>query len=245
MLNFEKSFGSTLRTLQLINGASVAGYENSSSQVPVVEQGNQTVNEPSIVEPGNSNYISLLSGCSNRAPQGNSEVLDAFVQKFEDIPPLTTVSNQLVIRGQTNQELASAYQSFTSHGSNQSILSTFEKSVMEQTRSNDLKAFEISLIRKKLELKESQLALSSYANMLDKIKISMGISKASFKEEKLRSQMLDTRHAEFLRRCIDLLVAGLIIMSGCLGYGTYIFSYQRITEATSACSATPKVSYYC
>jgi len=122
-----------------------------------------------------------------------------------------------------NQQLASVSHSFVGSGCSRSILSTFEKSVMERTHSNDLKAFEMGLIRIKLQLKESQLALSSYANMLEKIKVSMGISKASFKEEKLRNQMLDARHAEFLRRCIDLLVSSLIIMSGCLGYGTYIF----------------------
>ncbi|KAJ6849557.1 protein CPR-5 [Iris pallida] len=113
---------------------------------------------------------------------------------------------------------------------------------MEQTRSNDLKAFEIGLISRKLKLKESQLALNSYSHMLEKIKITMGISKATFKEEKLRNQMLDTRHAELLRRCIDLLVGGLFIMSGFLSYGAYVFSYERITEATTSCSAIPKES---
>lgn len=151
-------------------------------------------------------------------------------------------SQQIVLHGRVNQDLASATHSFTGSGFSQSMLSTFEKSVVEQIRSNDLKAFEINLINRKLQLKESQLALSSYANLLEKVKISMGISKASFKEEKLRNQMLDTRHAEFLRRCIDLLVAGLIIMSCCLVYGTYIYSYQRITEATTSCSAIPKES---
>jgi len=79
--------------------------------------------------------------------------------------------------------------------------------------------------------------------MLEKIKVSMGISKAFFKDEKLRNQMLDTRHVEFLRRCIDLLVYGLFIMSGCLGYGTYIFSFQRIMDATLSCSDIPKVCH--
>eukprot|EP00262_Sarcandra_glabra_P014696 TRINITY_DN4348_c0_g1_i1.p1 TRINITY_DN4348_c0_g1~~TRINITY_DN4348_c0_g1_i1.p1 ORF type:complete len:320 (-),score=22.14 TRINITY_DN4348_c0_g1_i1:167-1021(-) len=111
---------------------------------------------------------------------------------------------------------------------------------MEQVRSNDLKEFEIALIMKRLQMKESQLALTSDANLLERFKISMGISKASFKKEKLKNQTQDTKHAELLRKCIDCLVAGLLIMIGCLVYGTYVYSYKRITEATSSCASLPK-----
>ena len=58
------------------------------------------------------------------------------------------MNNQIVLHGQMNQQLASASHSFVGSGCSQSILSTFDKSVMEQTRSNDLKALEIGLIRK-------------------------------------------------------------------------------------------------
>lgn len=243
LLNFDKSFGSTLRTLRLISEASAAaGYQNESSQIPTVGQRNRTVSEQSIAERDNISCGLFPSSESCEVVRGERESLDDAVEKVEDILPLATVNNQIVLHGQMNQELASASHRFSGSGVGQSILSTFQKSVVEQTRSNDLKAFEISLISRKLQLKESQLALSSYANMLEKIKISMGISKASFKTEKLKNQMLDARHAEFLRKCIDLLVAGLIIMSACLGYGTYIYSYQRITEATSSCSVIPKES---
>ncbi|XP_065000144.1 protein CPR-5-like isoform X2 [Musa acuminata AAA Group] len=122
------------------------------------------------------------------------------------------------------------------------ICTSAVKESITNTRSNDLKAVEIGLVMEKLKLKQSQLALSSDANLLEKIKISMGISKASFKEEKLRNQMLETRHAELLKRCIDLLVTGLIIMCGFLLYGASIYSLQRITEVTSACNYTLKES---
>jgi len=226
-----------------MNEASVARHRNRSTQVPIDEQGNRKVSEPSTVEQGNINLNFFPSSSSGEFSQSNHEFFSNAVEKSEEIPSLTTVRNQIVLHGQMNQQLASAYHSFVGAGFSKSILSTFDKSVMEQTRSNDLKAFEIGLIRRKLQLKESQLALSSYANMLEKIKVFMGISKAFFKEEKLRNQMLDTRHAEFLRRCIDVLVSGLIIMSGCLGYGTYIFSDQRIMDATLSCSDIPKVCY--
>ncbi|RZS06866.1 hypothetical protein BHM03_00037597 [Ensete ventricosum] len=126
-------------------------------------------------------------------------------------------------------------------GFSQSILSTAEKSVIEQTRSNDLKAIEIGLVMKKLQLKQAQLALSSDANFLEKFKISMGMSKASFREAKLRDQMQETRNAQLLKRCMDLLITGLILMCSLLVYGASIYSYQRITEVTSACTSVAKV----
>lgn len=230
-----------MRTLRLINEASGAGHKNRSSQLPTDEQRNRRVSRPSVVEQGNNNCSSCLHSDICEVENEACESFNASTEKSEDISPLMAMGNQIVLHGQMDRQLVSNSHSFTGPGFSQSILSTFEKSVTEQTRSNDLKAFEISLISRKLQLKESQLALSSCANMLEKIKISMGVAKASFKEEKLRNQLLDTRHAEFLRRCIDLLVAGLIIMSGCLGYGTYVYSYQRISEATSSCSAIPKV----
>ncbi|ONK78443.1 uncharacterized protein A4U43_C02F18840 [Asparagus officinalis] len=243
LMNFEKSFTSTLGTLRLINEASVAvaGRRKRSYQVPLDKHGNRLVEAPSIVGEGNNNCNSFLDSSSCQDAQGNCES-PCDVEKFEDIPQITTMTNQIVLHGQVNHELACASHRFGHASFNQSILNTFEKSVVEQTRSNDLKTYEIGLIRRKIQLKESQLAVSSHANVLEKIKISMGISKASFKGEKLRNQMLDTRHADLLRRCIDLMVAGLIIMSCCLGYGTYIYSYQRITEVTSSCSVIPEES---
>lgn len=118
----------------------------------------------------------------------------------------------------------------------QSVLSTLEKSIIEQARSNDLKAFEMGLSMKKLQLKERQLALSSHANFLERSKLAFGFSKASFKVEKFKTQLGDVRHAELLRKCIDCLVAGLFVMLGCVGYGVFVYSHRRISEATASCS---------
>ncbi|THU57773.1 hypothetical protein C4D60_Mb03t07070 [Musa balbisiana] len=164
------------------------------------------------------------------------------VENLQENMPLSSMSNQLIPYGQENQHLANIYHGTSNHRFSHSILDTYERSVVEQTRSNDLKAVEIGLVMEKLKLKQSQLALSSDANLLEKIKISMGISKASFKEEKLRNQMLETRHAQLLKTCIDLLVTGLIIMCGFLLYGASTYSLQRITEVTSACNYTLKES---
>ncbi|KAK8716265.1 hypothetical protein V6N13_043581 [Hibiscus sabdariffa] len=116
------------------------------------------------------------------------------------------------------------------------MLSTIEKSVIEQVHSNDLKTLELSLAMRKLKLKEEQLALNFVSNHLERSKLAMGISKASFKAEKFKNQLEDTRHAELLIMCIDFLVAGLFIMSFLLIYGAYVFSYKRITDATSSCN---------
>ncbi|XP_008796090.1 protein CPR-5 [Phoenix dactylifera] len=213
--NFEKSFGSTLKTLRLIN-------------------------ETSTIEQGNTSSSFINSSCDSAPTLGIPESPNS-IEEFQENPSLNSM-NQLVLHGHITQQLAPVSYEVANPGLDQSIQNTFERSIMEQTRSNDLKAVELSLIMKKLQMKQSQLALNSYANLLEKIKISMGISKASFKEEKLRNKIQDMKHAEVLRRCIDLLVTGLIIMSGFLLYGASIYSYQRIAEATSACTSTYKES---
>lgn len=53
--------------------------------------------------------------------------------------------------------------------------------------------------------------------------------------------MEDTKHAELFRKLIDMLLTAVVLMSVCFGYGTYIYSYQRITAATSACAAISRV----
>lgn len=120
-----------------------------------------------------------------------------------------------------------------------SVQNTLERSVMEQSRSNDLKTFEIGLIMKKMQLKEAQIALNSDSNFLERFKLSMGISKASFKAEKFETELKDARHAELLKTCIDCLVAGLLIMLAALAYGTSVYSHQRLIEATASCEYVP------
>lgn len=216
MRNFEKSFGSTLKTLRLLKEASLDEQEDSFC---TSYAGKDISEQPS-------------ASCTDELP--------AAIDKINEDIQSTSLDHQLVLRGQITQELANVSKSAFDSGYN--VLSTYEKSVMEQARSNDLKEFEIALVMKKLQLKKSQLALSSDANLLERFKLSMGISKASFKEEKLKNQLQDTRHAELLKKCIDCLVAGLLIMSTCLFYGTYIYSYKRISEATDSCTSPPKVS---
>ncbi|XP_042039153.1 protein CPR-5-like isoform X2 [Salvia splendens] len=152
---------------------------------------------------------------------------------------MNMISQQLILHDKrTEQQLACAsHRTSSVPDLNQfSMLSTIEKSVKEQTRSNDLKTFEIGLIMKKLQLKERQLELNSNSNILERWKLSMGISKASFKAEKFKTEMQGTSQVELLKKCLDLLVSGLIIMLFALAYGTYVYSHQRIVEATEACS---------
>lgn len=126
--------------------------------------------------------------------------------------------------------------------SNEIALGTFERSVVEQTRSNNLKTVELGLAMRKLKLKETQIALNCDLNNLERSKLAMGKSKASFKAEKFKNQLEDTRHLELLKKCIDCLVAGLLIMSMALSYGAYVYSYQRISEATAICTPSTQAS---
>ncbi|KAK6922930.1 hypothetical protein RJ641_011234 [Dillenia turbinata] len=151
---------------------------------------------------------------------------------------LDSVNHELVL----HQQLAYASPGTLSSVTNKSIFNTFERSVIAQERSNKLKTLEIGLAMKKLQLEEKQLALRSDSNVLERCKIKMGIAKASFNAEKFKSQLEDSRYAEFLTTCIDCLVAGLLIMSASLCYGAYIYSYKRITDATASCMPSTKES---
>ena len=101
---------------------------------------------------------------------------------------------KLVLYAGGSQQLTRRTHSISSPEADQRILNAFERSLKEQTRSNELKEFEISLSMRKLQLKQSQLELNSYSHMLDKIKLSLGFQKASFQKEKFKTQMQDTRH---------------------------------------------------
>ncbi|RWW59286.1 hypothetical protein BHE74_00033795 [Ensete ventricosum] len=215
--NFDKSFRSTLKTLGLINTVSFNKQENTDC----------------------SSF--MCNSSENAADLGSSEPV-VTIEDLEENISSNSMNSQLILHGYTNQDLANVNRTTSGLGFSQSILSTAEKSVIEQTRSNDLKAIEIGLVMKKLQLKQAQLALSSDANFLEKFKISMGMSKASFREAKLRDQMQETRNAQLLKRCMDLLITGLILMCSLLVYGASIYSYQRITEVTSACTSVAKES---
>ncbi|GMI86629.1 HYPERSENESCENCE 1, CONSTITUTIVE EXPRESSION OF PR GENES 5, ONSET OF LEAF DEATH 1 [Hibiscus trionum] len=229
--NFEKSFGSTLRTLRLINDSS--------------KHKEKYLSNPHNVESSTSDETT-----SRRCYRNSNDKNDSYSDV--DLPSVST-RNQLNIHedvheniqtGSLNRELAIHGQVSqmvcvnprTGFNADLSMVTTIEKSVIEQVRSNDLKTLELSLTMRKLKLKEEQLALNSDLNHLERSKLAMGISKASFKAEKFKSQLEDTRHGELLKKCIDFLVAGLLIMSFLLIYGAYVYSYKRITDATSSCN---------
>ncbi|KAK4411609.1 protein CPR-5 [Sesamum angolense] len=189
--------------------------------------------EDSAVTSGGRDGLESLSCRSNTDRQCCTS------EQMEENAMMNLMNRQLILHDiQPEQQLAcvSASTSSFNSGVNQTMLSTIEKSVTEQTRSNDLKTFEIGLIMKKLQLKERQLTLNSDSNLLERWKLSMGFSKASFKAEKFKTQLQDTRQVELLRKCLDFLVAGLIMMLVSLAYGTYVYSYRRIIEATEVCS---------
>ncbi|OIT26858.1 PREDICTED: protein CPR-5 isoform X2 [Nicotiana attenuata] len=243
--NFEKSFRSTLMTLRLISESSMndgvqknrcaARTSVSERSVPLVSNRLENLT----CDPDFSKFQS--EPCQQSAISDNE--LRNQEERSEDTC-LESIGRQLTLYDrQVRQQLASVSSSMISSNTeiNRSVSSTLERSVMEQARSNDLKTFEIGLTMRKLQLKERQLSLSSDANLLERVKLSFGISKTSFKAEKFKNQVEDSKHAELLKTCIDCLVAGLFIMLACLGYGTYVFSHKRITEATASC--TPAMEY--
>ncbi|CAN6274277.1 unnamed protein product [Urochloa humidicola] len=212
MRNFEKSFGSTLRTLHLINEA------------PVHEQ-----DMPQCSYKGGIPEIRMSDDDSQ-----------SWIHDVHKDTPLSSMDNQIILHGGVSHQLVHLIHSRSAAGIDQRVFSVFERSVNEQARSNDLKELEIKLQMKGLQLGESQLAVSSEANELKKVEIRLGFEKASFKVEKFKSQMKDTRHAELLRKLIDMLLTAVVLMSVCFGYGTYIYSYKRITSVTSACAAASR-----
>ncbi|KAL4377295.1 hypothetical protein GQ457_02G016950 [Hibiscus cannabinus] len=230
--NFEKSFGSTLRTLRLINDSS--------------KHKDKYLSNPNNAESSTSNETTSRNRCYRNSCDAKDSYSDVDLPSVstqdqlnihEDVQEniqIGSLNRELAIHGQINQLVC--VNPRTGSDSNQSMLSTIEKSVIEQVRSNDLKTLELSLAMRKLKLKEEQLALNFDSNHLERSKLAMGISKASFKAEKFKNQLEDTRHAELHRMCIDFLVAGLFIMSFLLIYGAYVFSYKRITDATSSCN---------
>ncbi|KAL2528064.1 Protein CPR-5 [Forsythia ovata] len=224
--NFETSFRSTFKTLRIIYGSS----QNVGGDGRWTRSSNNKLQDPVCNSDTKDGLESILHTTNSNGPIRTHE-------HTEEDRPLDLINRQLILHdGHMNRQLACS-SSTTSHSEvNQSMLSTLEKSVIEQSRSNDLKAFEISLAMKKLRLKEDQLAIHSDANFLERCKISMGFSKASFKAEKFKTQLLDTRQVELLRKCLDFLVAGLVTMLCSLAYGAYIYSHKRIMEATESCS---------
>ncbi|KAL9241484.1 hypothetical protein vseg_015594 [Gypsophila vaccaria] len=233
-MNFEKSFESTLSTIRLIRNSEI---DSGGNQV-----GNSKVSN---CHPDNIPAISSIKGvCSSRSVDitehctesvnhvvGASENFEANEDTDDCVAPQSP-NQEFPMQGLVSWQLARSNQS---NFSNNLVLSTIEKSVSEQTRANELKSMEIGLIRRKLQLKETQLALDSDSNYLERCKLSLGVSKTSFKVEKFKTQLEETKHGELLKTCADFLVTGIIIMSCCLCSGVYAFSYDNLRQLTKSC----------
>ncbi|KAJ0703921.1 hypothetical protein HanPI659440_Chr14g0556861 [Helianthus annuus] len=221
--NFERSFQSTLMTLRVIN-------ESSGDRERSYLHGESSSNDFHF----NMKENTSTSNFQEQVTVGSDE--ENNVHRYPIYNELAVVDDS--ISGQNSQQLACVPPNRLHSGvsySQSSALTTFERSVSEQARSNDLKALEISLSLKKMRLKEAQLAVDCDSNVLERFKLSMGISKANFRAEKFKTELQDSRHAQLLKRCVDCLVAGLLIMVACLAYGTYVHSYQRLVEANESC----------
>ncbi|KAL9250581.1 CPR-5-like protein [Drosera capensis] len=239
---FEKSFGSTLSTLRLIKDST----KKEADRVNLLSYQRHNTDGPSSItgDKEQSSYRTFhgddSASVSSEAINTQERVTDTVEAQAGEQSDITR--QELFVQRQIGRQLTSSSSdacngfSDASDFSNVTVFNTWKKSIAEQTRANDLKTFEIGLIMKKLQLKETQLALNSDSNFLERCKLFIGTSKASFKAEKFKNQLEETRHAELLRKCIDCLVAGLLIMSASVMYGTYTFSYKRIAEATSSCS---------
>ncbi|KAI9165702.1 hypothetical protein LWI28_019055 [Acer negundo] len=231
--NFEKSFGTTLRTLTLIKegGCHLSNLDTSTLDV--------TSNENGCTNNSDTNYCHSESEI-DFATIATQDVSTAHEEVREELST-NFINKELVLHAQNNQ-LVCASSGTLGSVMNQSKLSTMEKSVVEQVRSNDLKTLELGLVMKRLKLKETQLALNHDSNHLERSKLAMGKYKASFKVEKFKTQLEDSRYSELLRKCIDCLVAGIVTMSAFLSYAAYVHSYKKISEATAACTPSSQES---
>ncbi|KAK2365160.1 protein CPR-5 [Trifolium repens] len=229
--NFEQSFDSTLSTLRLI-------YESSSSN-ELHKLNNMRLEIPSSkLNRGDcSRDIVMEDGQSRPLSHADTEIIDQSISREEvrDNFHMESITRDLALHEQSNQMVCF---SRTSSGAlvNNPVISTFEKSIVEQCRSNDLKTVELGIAMKKMKLKETELALRYDLNDLQRSKLAVEVSKTSFKAEKFKTQLEDTRYGELNKKCIDCLIAGLFIMSSSLFYGAYVYNFERINEAAESCA---------
>ncbi|KAL6223018.1 hypothetical protein ACLB2K_006408 [Fragaria x ananassa] len=234
---FEQSFGSTLRTQKSIKESSqvntgyISSKHNMEEYSPRVTRGEQ--NDCPRREACRSSFSTEDSHSEEVNHRTATEVRFNYRDQLHQNMLTNPVNLEVALHDQTYQ-LASIAPRTVESVTNQFMVNTLGNSVME--RANELKELELDLTRKKLALKEVQVALCYDSNHLERSKIDMGRSKASFKAEKFKTQLEDTRHSELLRKCIDCLVAGIFVMAASLFYGTYVYSYRRIREATASCT---------
>lgn len=213
--NFERSFQSTLMTLRVISESS-----GNRGRSHLHEAGSSTCTSSE-----NNFHFNMKENTSSSQQQTTVVHLDEENNN-------ESINGQ---NGQNDQQLACVPPNRLPSTVDRSMLTTFERSVSEQARSNDLKEHELSLTMRKIKLKEAQIAVECDSNILERVKLFMGVSKANFRVEKFKTELQDTRYAQLLKKCVDCLVAGLLIMLACLAYGTYVHSHQRLIEATESC----------
>uniref|UniRef100_A0A1J3ECE6 Protein CPR-5 n=1 Tax=Noccaea caerulescens TaxID=107243 RepID=A0A1J3ECE6_NOCCA len=203
--NFERSFNSTLKILKVIN-SSPFPQQLDSNNVGSYDIDGSSDSELSAKET-TSAYESI---------QGNARTS-------------SSTMNEIVLHEESRQL------SGISRSTGAMSWTIAERSLEEQARANDLKTMEIGLTMRKLRLKETGLALSHESNNLEKSKIEMGVSKAAFRAEKYKTELEDTTKAEMVTKTMDWLVVSVFSTLITMLYGAYIFSQQRIMEATSIC----------
>lgn len=227
--NFEQSFDSTLSTLQLIYGSSESNegnkFNNRKMEIPCSKLNKEDCSHDIVIE--------------DRQPDSPShaEIQDQSIshEEVRDNFHIDSIPLDLALHRQSNQMVCF---SSTPSGSliNSPAVGIYEKSIVEQRRSNDLKTIELGIEVKKLNLKEKRLALSYNSNDLKRSKLAMEVTKTSFKAEKFKTQLEDTRYGELNKKCIDCLITGLLIMSSSLFYGAYVYNSERISEAAETCA---------
>ncbi|KAL3613444.1 hypothetical protein CASFOL_042707 [Castilleja foliolosa] len=243
--NFEKSFRSTLMTLRLISGSSqnvdqhvqrTGIFRRCPCSVPnIISSSCDEVRNPSCLSGPTEND-------SNPSPDRTQDFASPSNQsqtspQMEAITMTNHSRNQVLALCDKRDE----HQLVHLSNSTSDQLSLIQRSVNEQTRSNNLKEIEIGLTMRRLQVEQEKLELNSTSNLLKRFKLSMGITKASFKANKFKTQLQESREVELLTKCMDFLVAGLVVMLFSLGYGMYVYSHRRIIEATDACSPYSRI----
>ncbi|KAK7350835.1 hypothetical protein VNO77_09826 [Canavalia gladiata] len=234
--NFEQSFSSTLSTLQLLYESSKGSEGSKFNNMKMGIRGSKL----SLYKGECSSDTVVGDGHSGSPSQVEIQERSICPEEVRDNFHMDSASHDLTLHWQPNQLVSFSQNSGS--GIKNPMISTFEKSIVEQCRSNDLKTVALGLKMKKLKLKETELGLNFDLNDLKRLEIAMGESKASFEAEKFKSELEDTRHGELKKKCIDCLIAGLLIMSFSLLYGAYVYSYERITEATESCTPSSQES---
>nr|XP_004289283.2 PREDICTED: protein CPR-5-like [Fragaria vesca subsp. vesca] len=214
---FEQSFGSTLRTHKSIKESSEGNTRYISSKHNMEEY------SPRVTHDEQDDCL-IREACRNSSSTkevNHSTTTEVrFSYRDQLLHNMLTNPVNLEVARQTNQLACIAPRT---------VESVTNRFMANMERANELKELELRLKLEKLEVNKEQVALGYDSNHLER-------SKIAIKAEKFKTQLEDTRHSELVRKCIDCLVAGIFVMVAALFYGTYLYSYRRIREATASCT---------